>query len=193
MNDFLQDAVNGPAGNSAWLDNTMRICATDLVFFVMPLLLALWFWPVSVRERSLNQRIVVCSCLAIFAALAMGAIIKQFYYEPRPFVSDPSTRLVMSHVPDNGFPSDHGLVSFAVGGAVIWWRRTIGLLALVAALLIGFARVYVGVHWPSDIAGAAVLGLAAGSVMCWAMPALSRIQRAIGPYLSPHLLAAPPE
>ncbi len=114
------------------------------------------------------------------------------YHDARPFVSDHSTRLLISHAPDNGFPSDHGLVAFAVAGAILPWHRLLGVLALGTALLIGIARIYVGVHWPSDIAGAAAIGLFAAAIAWFATPLLQEVQRQLGRFLPEPLIYTSP-
>lgn len=162
MNDAVQDLVNGMAGHIGLLDDLMKLIARDFIYLAIPLLLGMWFWPRVSAEQALNQRVAAVAAVAAAVALAAGSIAGSLHTEARPFVSDPGTRLLIQHSADNGFPSDHALVTFALGGTVVWWRRLVGVLVCLVALLIGFARVFVGVHWPSDILGGALIGLAVG-------------------------------
>jgi len=77
---------------------------------------------------------------------------------PRPFVVQPVKPLVPSDT-DNGFPSDHTLLSMAVAGVVVAYRRKWGIALLLLAALVGTARVLAHVHHPIDVIGSAVIAL----------------------------------
>jgi undecaprenyl-diphosphatase len=191
MNDLIQDIINDQAGRSAILDAAMKLSANDLVFLIAPLLLLLWFWPVSTANQAQNQRVAALAFLSTCLALALGMLISHLHYEARPFVSDRSTRLLISHAVDNAFPSDHATVAFAVAGTVVWFKRRPGVWLLGAATLIGVARIYVGVHWPSDVAGAALLGLLSATLLRNCEGLLVKPQRALAG-LIPQVFAAEP-
>lgn len=140
--------------------------------------------------------------LALVLAWALGhLVVEPRPFVTHPLVD----RLLVSHAADNSFPSDHEAVaaavatvvaSFAAIAAMDWLRgpestparragsvppAVVGLLAVgaVAAVaiagLIGLARVYVGVHYPLDIAGGALCGLAAGLLVVGAGGRLRRV------------------
>jgi undecaprenyl-diphosphatase len=190
MNDALEDLLNGLAGRSVLLDRAMTLAATDLIVLVGLVLLALWFWPAA-GGRATNQRLVAAAMVGVLSALAVGSVIGALHPEARPFVTDGSTRLLLHHAADNGLPSDHALVSFAIAGTLLWWRRTLGWLIVVAGVAIGTARIYVGVHWPGDILVGALVGLLAGSLAAQTVPWWTGPQRWAGRFLSPYLLDRP--
>jgi undecaprenyl-diphosphatase len=192
MNDYIQDWINDPAGRFSLLDTAMKFSAVDIVYVVPLLLLALWFWPIAdARERAFNQRLAAVTFFAVVAAVAIAALVAHFVFEARPFVTDGSTHLLIKHAADNGFPSDHTTFSFAVAGAMLAWKRSLGLVCLALASLVGLSRIYVGVHWPSDIAGGAIVGLGAGFVIGRCLPLLELPQRALSRVLPQALIAAP--
>lgn len=191
MNDRGEDLINGLSVHSSLLDGVMKLGATDLVFMIALVLLGLWFWPAAAPVRALHQRLVVAAAAAAVAALTVGALIGTLHAEARPFVTDASTRLLIRHAADNSLPSDHALVSFGVAGTLLWWRRRLGIVLAVVGLLIGIARVYVGVHWPGDIVAGAVVGLLIGSIAAATVPWWSGPQRLGARFLSPRLLAPP--
>lgn len=145
--------------------------------------------------RRLTQQMALLGCGAVALALALNLMLGHLIYEPRPFVSHPTAdHLLIAHPADASFPSDHMAVAFAVATTlllylelvVVTWlpgkaqltlaqaaRRTgpvgvaalVAVVALVAAGVIGVARVYVGVHYPGDIAGGAACGFVAASLL----------------------------
>ena len=189
MNDLVQDWINDPAGKFALLDLVMKLSARDLVYLVPPLLVVMWFWPAN--ERALNQRLAVATCIAAVTGLGLAALLAHFVFEARPFISDGDTHLLIQHAADNGFPSDHTTLAFAVAGAILVWRRSLGLVCLALATALGIARIYVGVHWPSDIIVGAVIGLVAGYTVARCLPLLEVPQRLLSRVLPRQLIAAP--
>lgn len=191
MNDLIQDGINGLAGHASFIDTLMKLSARDLIYLAPVLLLGLWLWPERPRERSLNQRLAAAAFVAVLLALGFAEVLRQMHYQARPFVTDPSTNLLIDHAADNSFPSDHTTVAFAVGGTVIWWRRLVGAVTLALAAVVGFARIYVGVHWPADVLAAAGAGLLAGAFAAIALPLLEPLQRRLSRLLPAALISAP--
>ncbi len=191
MNADVEGWINGLAGHSGLADKLMELAAKDLIFLAVPLVLALWFWPAGPTRRALNQRLAVAATLGAIIAIAFNAGASQLHSDVRPFVSDPSTKLLISHSADNGFPSDHTAFAFGVAGALVWWRRLLGLVAVLGAALVAFARVYVGVHWPTDVLAGAAIGLVAGAVAAWFVPWFVIPQRWAARLLPEILVARP--
>lgn len=106
--------------------------------------------------------------LAVLGASAIDVLAKNFFGRPRP-------QLWVSPAPefDSGFPSGHSMFSMAVMSALIvllWgtkWRYPVLVAGTLFVLLVGVSRIYLGVHYPSDVlaawtgALAWVLGLSA--------------------------------
>lgn len=96
-------------------------------------------------------------------------VLKEAFARPRPFEVFPAVKLLLPPPPDHSFPSTHAATSVAAA-AVLWaaalrpWMR---VAALTLALLIGFSRVYVGVHYPLDVLGGAAFGLLVAAAGLW--------------------------
>ena len=60
---------------------------------------------------------------------------------------------LISHAANNGFPSDHSLISFAFASIVFLFNKKLGFVLFLLSFLVGLSRVYVGVHYPIDILG----------------------------------------
>lgn len=91
--------------------------------------------------------------------LLNNMLIKKLVMRPRPYVSWPFIRLLVPALNDTSFPSGHTATAF--GSVMILVFRHKGLLRwlpLAGALLMAFSRLYVGAHYPSDVAAGALVG-----------------------------------
>lgn len=118
------------------------------------------------KEKPFKRRFALLSFLILSVVLASSLLImvRLFYVSPRPFVFQNFIPLVHQD-PTNSFPSGHTIVYSALAGAVWVINRKAGYWYLFGAFLIGMARVFAGVHWPSDILGGLVLGVISALVV----------------------------
>lgn len=106
----------------------------------------------------------------ILAGLAIGVLagnvcLKNLIARPRPCWLDDSVFMLISVPTDYSFPSGHTLAS-AIGATVLTkTNRKFGWAAIPAAIIIAFSRLYLFVHFPSDILAGAVLGVAIGEAV----------------------------
>lgn len=89
-------------------------------------------------------------------ALALATLAGHLYYDTRPFVSQ-HIRPLIAHAADNGFPSDHALLTSFLGFTLLLYSRAVGSTLLGIAVLVGAARVAAHIHTPVDIIGSFVL------------------------------------
>lgn len=130
------------------LNELMIFVAEYLVYLIPVALLYLWFS--SEEGKSKSVFIFVTIVVSLLISYTMG----QFYSHPAPYSAGYET--LITEAPENSFPSQHTTVAFAFTWPVFYlqdrWRE--GLVVLALASLMGISRVYVGVHYPIDIAGA---------------------------------------
>ncbi|MBM3944576.1 MAG: phosphatase PAP2 family protein [SAR202 cluster bacterium] len=120
--------------------------------------LALWF-SASDRARRMRQQITVFVALTAMAlSNLLVFIVNALYFRPRPFV-DHDLTLLFYRPTDSSFPANSVAAAFGLAAAVWGVNRRLGASLMAAALVWGFARVYAGVHYPSDVAAAAGIGI----------------------------------
>lgn len=100
----------------------------------------------------------------LLAGLALGVLtgnllLKNLIARPRPCWLEPDFPLLIAVPTDYSFPSGHTLASVIGAGVLTDADRRFGCVAIPLAVLIAFSRLYLYVHFPSDILGAAVLGI----------------------------------
>jgi undecaprenyl-diphosphatase len=96
-------------------------------------------------------------------------VIHHAYDRPRPYESHHISH-PWSTSTDATFPSDHTTVSFAIACAVLSFDVATGAIFLVVAAIIGIGRLFIGAHYPSDIAMGIVVGLVAAGVVVRLLP-----------------------
>ena len=142
--------INGLAGKGGVLDFLGIFLADYLWYFLIIAVLVIVF-----RLKSWKERIYYFSFVALTAILARGIIsetIRFFYHRPRPFmVSD--VNLLINHSNNGAFPSGHTTLVFAVILPIFYINERLAWYLTSGAVLVGLARVYCGVHWPTDILG----------------------------------------
>jgi undecaprenyl-diphosphatase len=135
-----------------------------------PLFIALCAALVIVGLASRRTRLTIAGALAVIAAgvaLLVAHVLSGVVDRPRPFVAHTGhIHQFLHHAADAGFPSDHATAAFAIAGVLLvrlgrrWWP------VLVAAVLLGAARVMLGLHYPADIIAGAGIGLLAALLVC---------------------------
>lgn len=115
-----------------------------------------------------TRRAGAAMLVALLIGLLVGnVLIKQLVMRPRPFVSHADLIPLLDPGDQWSFPSAHTLSSFAAAAALCFFHRKSGLLACVAAALIGFSRLYACVHYPTDVAAGMLLGILCGLTAGW--------------------------
>jgi membrane-associated phospholipid phosphatase len=115
-----------------------------------------------------NRKWKLASASALAAAslaVLVNQLIGKLWHRQRPFVSHPSAHVWGSRSHDPSFPSDHASAAFAIAFAVFLYDRVVGSIFLTAAAVIGVGRVFIGAHYPADVAAGVLVGLACALVV----------------------------
>ncbi|MFI1363255.1 phosphatase PAP2 family protein [Streptomyces griseochromogenes] len=161
--DLLYD-INGLAKDAPhWFDRVMEFVGEYGLLLAM-VLLVLWCWW-SVRRRAdedaaSSVAALVWAPLAAGLAVLVNVPIRGFVARPRPFNAHQGLDVLVSGKTDFSFVSDHATITMALGVGLFVANRRFGIAGIGLALVEGFCRVYMGVHYPTDVVGGFALGTA---------------------------------
>lgn len=156
FDDLLMWQINSFAGVTGWLHVPLVAFARyGVVLFAVLLLSGL------LLARSRAASILAAAgwgCIAVLVAVALNQPIGRALHEARPYDTHPQLLVLSSRTTDFSFPSDHAVMAGAAAAALLVVSRRLGLVALAAALLMAFARVYIAAHYPWDVVVGLMLG-----------------------------------
>ena len=160
---------------------TLQELRTPLVDGLMVFITSLgdhgWFWILMgvllfsfPRTRILGG----CMLISIAAGFLLGNVmLKNIAARQRPCWLDPSVGLLVQVPRDFSFPSGHSMVGFEGAVSIFMFNRKWGIPALMLAVLIAFSRLYLFVHFPTDVLAGAVLG----TVIAWCVARTAKRRR----------------
>lgn len=129
--------------------NVGAVWATVMVVFMM--------MP-RYREAGVVMFFVLAAC-----GVLTNFVLKPLVARPRPCHRYPEQKLLVTRPLDYSFPSGHTMSSFGAALIIFHANQAMGIVAFVFAFLMAFSRLYLFVHYPSDVLTGAVLGLSAAS------------------------------
>jgi undecaprenyl-diphosphatase len=153
MDYYLFNLINQFASKYLCLDTLGIFFANYFQYAVIASLLV--FLIVDFKKY---WKIVALSLFAGGFARVFAQAIYFVYPTVRPFGTMNVNQLV-SHSVNNSFPSGHAILFFTLAAIIFLHNKKAGTLYFLFAFLISLARVFCGIHWPSDILGGAILGI----------------------------------
>lgn len=153
------DSIYGPVLDPIMVGITYS-ATSGLVWFVLGFLMTC-----SRRWRRCGVSVIVS---VIAAYVVVDLILKPLVCRDRPF--DVSDFDLLVPAPDSwSFPSGHTASAFAGATALLIHSRRWGAVAMAYAILVGVSRLYLCVHWPTDVVVGAIVGIAVAFVVTWFM------------------------
>lgn len=168
-------ALNNFAYGHDLFEDILRFFAEDAQYIFVALLAGLFLARGKWESRNARHGVIAAG-LAAALGLAVAHGIATVWDRPRPFEAHSGVHLFVAASGDPSFPSDHATAAFAIAVSLFLRSRRVGLLALAMAVVLGLARVAVGVHYPADVLGGAMIGTAAALVL-WIEPVRSWLDR----------------
>jgi undecaprenyl-diphosphatase len=100
----------------------------------------------------------VCLLSLIISHIPVS-ISKKMYPRKRPYINLPDTIIGSNPLKDHSFPSGHTTAIFSIVTPLILLNPFLGVFLLIGALLVGISRMYLGLHYPSDVLAGMILGI----------------------------------
>jgi undecaprenyl-diphosphatase len=130
--------------------------------------------PLFFKDWRKGALIFILCIMGFFIADNIVVILKRYFARPRPCNELQNVRLLIACTGSFSFPSGHAATSFAMASIIGHLFRSGAVPAFLLAFLVAFSRIYVGVHYPSDVIGGAVVGGATGGVILLIYTGISR-------------------
>ncbi len=150
--EWIQRVFSSPIMNTVMVSVT-KLGDNGFIWIVMVLLF------LTTRKTR-----ILAVGLALVLLVELGLVegfIKLIVQRPRPF-TEVDIHLLIPAPNSTSFPSGHTASSFAAAGYLLFLKRKEAPLALFLAVIIAFSRLYLFVHYPTDVLGGGVLGLLLG-------------------------------
>ncbi len=156
MNDFNQTLF-------LWLNATGHPSATLLTVATLLAEYAIWMLPALIgigwlRSGEQTRKVFLEATASGLAGLLINQIISLIWQHPRPFMIGLGHTFIF-HAADSSFPSDHLTLLWAVAFSFLMHQRLrmAGVMLALLGLPVAWARIYLGVHFPLDMVGAALV------------------------------------
>ncbi|MFC0189504.1 phosphatase PAP2 family protein [Fictibacillus aquaticus] len=145
--------INKQVQQYPWIDQLMIFFAEYVQYAFVLLILFLWL-----LNKSHFRVIAFQAMLAFTLAYSINRIIELFFFRDRPFITQEIFQLV-DHSANSSFPSDHATSAIVIAATV--WLSSLRFknIWLALALAVAFSRIWVGVHYPLDVAAGILNGM----------------------------------
>jgi undecaprenyl-diphosphatase len=162
-------AINDWAGKSEWLDK-LGFFLADTLGYILVFIAVVWLlkkllnikkeFPINADFwRVIRVLVATLASSLILSRVIITEAIRYFYHRPRPFLAHNIVALI-NHSDSGSFPSGHMTLFFALSAVIYCYNRKLGWFFFIASMIMGVARIFCGVHYPLDIIGGAMVGIA---------------------------------
>jgi undecaprenyl-diphosphatase len=138
------------------MDSLIIFFAEYLLFLIILLAIIIVFK----AKRKTQKYLAKLALIAFPLAYILTKISAHFINDPRPFVVD-HVKPLIAHAADNGFPSDHTMLSLTIAALIFIYNKRLGIFLGILGLLVGFARVVSKLHHIEDIVGSCIIAILA--------------------------------
>ncbi len=157
------------------LDFIREKLSNGFLDFVMPKLTAIgnigliWIFIAAAMVISRKYRRSGIELAAGLAGCALvgNLLLKNLVARQRPCWINETVELLIAVPKDYSFPSGHTMTAFAATAIIFHANRKFGIAAYVLAVLLAFSRLYLYVHFPTDVLAGAVIGTLIGIAVCF--------------------------
>ena len=159
--------INQFAGENPFFDKAVMFISLNHLFKGGIFVLVIWFLWFKKGKKKLYRPIILINILGCFLVMFLARILARILpYRLRPLHDDSIELSLPVNFNESyaeglsSFPSDHAALFFALATGIYFLNKKYGIIALLYSLLIiCLPRIYLGLHFPSDIIGGATLGI----------------------------------
>jgi undecaprenyl-diphosphatase len=146
-----------------WINDSIRCKVLDVVMPIVTYLGSVTFTALFCLVTLLSQnkdvkQLGILTSLSILTSSFLAQFIKRFINRIRPYINFPQLNIKKIGVDDYSFPSGHTTAAFSIGISIALCFTSLAIVSAILALTVGLSRVYLGVHYPSDVVAGMVLG-----------------------------------
>lgn len=160
------NVIRGFVGTTDALDFFGVFCASILLPIMM---ISLVFSARFMRRKDhvAPRDIILQALCAAGLGFFLREMIGLLHFRARPFMFHSFEPLIRLSFIDSSFPSGHAMAAFALATIILKYDTLWGAIFAVFAGLVAWGRVYVGVHYPSDVIAGAILGVLSARSIEW--------------------------
>ncbi|HCI5391113.1 undecaprenyl-diphosphatase [Escherichia coli] len=152
--------MNAQPGTTDGLLQFAYICANVIIYAIPLAVLIVWF-----AGQGKGKKLMLRCSLTMMTGLVLSLVIGTIWPHPRPFMI-PVGYVWFKHTADYSFPSDHVTLFLCFALSLISGKALKpGILVLVASFLVAWSRIFLGVHFPGDMIGAALVSVIATTII----------------------------
>lgn len=155
LNMGIFHMINDLANKNATLDHVMIFCSKYLPY-IFALTIVVTFIVGMIKGEIKYRKMAVSTVVFTIINLILSFIIGKLVYSPRPFVGH-RANVLYYHAADTSFPSDHATATMSIALGFGMFSKAMGWIYTILSVLVGFSRIYVGHHYPTDVIGAYIL------------------------------------
>ncbi|MFT4416131.1 undecaprenyl-diphosphatase [Fredinandcohnia humi] len=151
--------------------------AEYMVYVLALIVLVIWFTRVQK-----NRVMVISAGIAFIVAEILGKVAGKLHSNQQPFAELANVNQLIEKAVDNSFPSDHTILFFSFCFTFFLFGKRLGVLWILLACLVGVSRIWVGVHYPADVAVGAFIAMVSAFVAYLVVPKLKVINQLLAFY-----------
>ena len=151
--DFIRNTLSSPVA-----DIIMKCLTYSIEYGAMAILVFIVMMFVKKMRKTGFAVMGATLSVLLFGEL----ILKHIVCRPRPFAVNSAIDIIIKAPSGFSFPSSHTATCFAMATAIYLFHKRLGIIAYIYASLVAFSRMYLYVHYPSDIFGGIALGIGCG-------------------------------
>ena len=151
--DFIRNTLSSPVA-----DIIMKCLTYSIEYGAMAILVFIVMMFVKKMRKTGFAVMGATLSVLLFGEL----ILKHIVCRPRPFVVNSAIDIIIKAPSGFSFPSSHTATCFAMATAIYLFHKRLGIIAYVYAALVAFSRMYLYVHYPSDVFCGVIIGICCG-------------------------------